>query len=384
MGIELLVYIFVYLCICVGFFDVAYLLRSRYAARVLPRRRDRFLAAAQSALNAIADNGTPDPQLRKKRIRVLSRPAQFIAFMEALQVLRERDVLLPEAYQIRLLSVFCDLCPYYRKKPSEYRAYFSYQTARLRFGDIKEPTAETRALQSRLADTLLGFLDSSSVYERENACKAILSLGSCRDALSAVNRLAQMPAHINSKLLSDQLLRFAGDQQALSRALLARFAGYPVRVALSVIDYLRLLPRDAAEQTPYFSVLCGLLADANANKELRLAAIRYFRKYCYVPAFPLLIGFVAHANTQSWEYAAVAASSLIAYPCAETRGVLEDAVASPNWYVRFNAAESLISLGADLDKIAAGHTDAYAHTMLAYRDQVNRLEKEGRVGTSWN
>lgn len=41
MRIELLVYIFVYLCICVVFFDVAYLFRSRYTARVLPRRHFR-------------------------------------------------------------------------------------------------------------------------------------------------------------------------------------------------------------------------------------------------------------------------------------------------------------------------------------------------------
>ncbi len=377
MGIELLVYIFIYLCVCVAIFDVAYLFHIRYSAWVLPKRRQRFLAQLHDRQAAETDG--PAFQVPNKLKQKLRHPPQFIAFMEALRLLQQTDANLLQQLKSGLVDLFFYLQPYYQRRTSEYRAYFTYQIAWLRFGNLTKQTPETIALLDRLAAALLDFLESESVYERENACKAIFSLGNCNNAMKAVKRFSKNPEHVNSKLLCDQMLRFTGDQKELANSLLASFDLYSPRIQVAVIDYMRFLPKSILNQQPFFPKLAALLTNDKTNKEVRLAVIRYFRRYPYPPLFPALTGFVQQFDSQNWEYAAVAASSLASYPGAATLAVLQTAVASPNWYVRFNAAESLIALGVDCQPLTAGHTDAYAREMLQYRSQVKRLEKKGQV-----
>lgn len=53
------------------------------------------------------------------------------------------------------------------------------------------------------------------------------------------------------------------------------------------------------------------------------------------------MSFVDQLRKQRWEYAAIAATALSAYPGERTVEILKEALQSPNWYVRFNAAQSL-------------------------------------------
>ena len=47
-------------------------------------------------------------------------------------------------------------------------------------------------------------------------------------------------------------------------------------------------------------------------------------------------------NTSQWEYAAISASALSAYPGDETAEHLKEMLYSSNWYVRLNSAEALV------------------------------------------
>ena len=62
--------------------------------------------------------------------------------------------------------------------------------------------------------------------------------------------------------------------------------------------------------------------------------------------------------------------------------VLKGALSSRNWYVRYNAAQSLGALGldyTDLIDIFEGD-DRYAEEMLRYRFDQNKLKEKGVNG----
>lgn len=84
------------------------------------------------------------------------------------------------------------------------------------------------------------------------------------------------------------------------------------------------------------------------------------------------------------EFAIAAATSLAAYADDESREALKEALHSPNWYVRQNAARSLKTLGVTWEEARASAAgDRYATEMLEYileaRPAVSEKKKEGEA-----
>ena len=71
-----------------------------------------------------------------------------------------------------------------------------------------------------------------------------------------------------------------------------------------MLDYIRFQSGD------YCGRMLEILRDPGRDKELRLAAIRYFGRYPYPPARPLLLGFLEDRDPTRWEYAAISATAL--------------------------------------------------------------------------
>ena len=86
-----------------------------------------------------------------------------------------------------------------------------------------------------------------------------------------------------------------------------------------------------------------------------------------------------YADSRRMEYAVVSLMALRNYPCERTLQILSRHLHNPNWYIRYNATESMEMLGIeyqDLLDVFDGQ-DRYAREMLQYRfDQRYILEKE--------
>jgi HEAT repeat protein len=125
--------------------------------------------------------------------------------------------------------------------------------------------------------------------------------------------------------------------------------------------------------------LLKVLEDESTNDEVRFCCIRYFGKYHYDPAYGLLADFAEHADSRRIEYAVVSLMALRNYPCERTVQILSRHIHHPNWYIRYNATESMEMLGIeyqDLVDIFDGQ-DRYAREMLQYQfDQRYILDKE--------
>ena len=167
----------------------------------------------------------------------------------------------------------------------------------------------------------------------------------------------------NQKLLADGLLKFTGDRTALAWFLWKRREEFDVLLLLPVMQFIRFLTDEFQEE------FLKLLHSETADKELRLEAIRYFRKYPYEAAREALKQFVRYQEYIDWEYAAMAAIALSAYPGADTVDCLKGGLGASNWYVRLNCAESLVK-GMKLPKwelydVYNGN-DRYAREILDY------------------
>ena len=70
-----------------------------------------------------------------------------------------------------------------------------------------------------------------------------------------------------------------------------------------------------------------------------------------------------------WEYKAIGASALAKYKSKEVIDVLKDALKSNNWYIRYNASESLVSLDVEYMELVDIYNgaDRYAREILEYK-----------------
>lgn len=101
--------------------------------------------------------------------------------------------------------------------------------------------------------------------------------------------------------------------------------------------------------------------------ETRFTLVRYFRRHAIPGAQPMLLLLLKGETEGRGELSIAAASSLVSYPGGETQQALQDALRSPNWHVRQNAARSLKTLGGTWEESRDGFSgDPYAAEMLRY------------------
>ena len=118
--------------------------------------------------------------------------------------------------------------------------------------------------------------------------------------------------------------------------------------------------------------------------ETRFTMIRYFRRHPFPEAKPVLLKILKGEAEGKREFAIAAATSLAAYADDESREALKEALHSPNWYVRQNAARSLKTLGVTWEEARASAAgDRYATEMLEYileaSPAVSEKKKEGEA-----
>ena len=208
--------------------------------------------------------------------------------------------------------------------------------------------------------------------------KALYSFGDEEHVVEGIKVLEQSHIFFHSKILSDGLLEFEADHDKLIALLWQSFDKFFVETQVAILNYIRFRTGDYCEN------MLEILKDKNRNQELHYAAIRYFGKYHYPPALPILLEFASDTDSLHWNYAAFSASALAIYPGEKTLEVLKKSLMSSNWYVRYNAAQSIDLLGTsyfDLMDIMNGD-DRYAREMMNYRfDRRQFNEEEAEVAT---
>lgn len=355
MKVEILIYAYLAICVSMIVFECVCIFAFRCQNSLLRRRSLALEDAMREQLRHIhAGEPVEDghtAMLRKKLVHV----EQLMAFDEALERLSIES---PEEIRDYIKSV---------------RPEFICLAIQNHYRDITEGTyfahvlGKYPILKNNPTPVILGRLmelvREPSLYAREAALKAIYSTGDCGYALQALHMVDMDGRFYHAKLLTDGLLTFGGDKQDLALSLWADFDHFSISMQKVILGFIRF---SGCELSPE---LLRILTDEHRDDELRFSCIRYFGKHPYEQAFPLLLTFVERPWDRRWEYAAVAASALSAYPGERTVAALKGALNSSNWYLRFNAARSLEEFQLtylNLIDVMDGQ-DRYAREILQYR-----------------
>lgn len=359
MGIEILLYGCGIICLSMILFNLIYTAVMRSGDKRHEGRVRRLENALLPLVGDIYRGKEPGKSYLKKLTRRLSRTK----WLTAMDSVMSRHPSVFDPCLSELAPMFTELARIYDEKGNLQSAYFAYFIGR----HPLPRSAPTDGIKS----TLVRFMNKSSLYCRVNALHALYAFGDAEAVVNAVCLLDRTGSFIHEKILQDGLLTFSGDRRALVAGLWSKFDGLSEKTQVAIINYIRYSSGDYGEK------MLELMTCANRSKELRLAAIRYFGKYRYGPAVTPLVNFTADKDPVNWEYAAIAASSLANYRGDGVTAALTDALHSPNWYVRGNAASSLTAQGLKAEDIAAAAgDDRYAREMLSYRVESAQQGKE--------
>ncbi len=226
---------------------------------------------------------------------------------------------------------------------------------------------------SELVANLRDLLDDGDSVCAEGILLAVYQIGDPHITLDVLRQVDQIDRFLHPKIVSDGLLSFAGDALSWQKLMLEHLHEFSETMQVNLLNYLRFASGDHCER------VLQMLQNEETYDEVRFSCIRYFGKYPYEPAYDLLAAFAAGIPEQRIEYAIVALAVLRRYPRQRTIDILRAQIGSFNWFVRYNATESLETLGIeyqDLVDIFDGK-DRFARDMLQYQfDQRYILDGE--------
>jgi len=368
MKIEIMIYVYIAICISLICFNSVYVFFVSHQQKRLTKETYEYYAKISEQIELIEKGVGVSHEHKKTLCRKLKRIINLTAFDRSMEKIYSERPQKAKEYLFDIYPVFMQLATVYRGRDTVKTAYFPYILSKYEILKHKEANF--------LADFIFDMLRIDNVYCRENALKALYSTGKCDYVVEALKIIDANLSFHHPKLICDGLLNFAGDKAELTIALLGALEAYSVSMQVNILNYFRFSGIRCDEK------MFEILTDENKDQEIRFSSIRYFEKYSSEAACPVIQDIAENKQGRSWEYQAIASSALKAYPGERTEHILKNNLSNSNWYVRLNSAISCEKLGYsyfDCIQIFDGD-DRYAREMLRYRFDRRAAEKEVVTG----
>lgn len=376
MFVLALVIFYALICLMMMGYCVAFTIRELQRDRALTRDAQRLAAEFQQRLSA--DRECP---MAPDDVKALAAQLRSLTGLEAFNLAAERvEAADPHALErslARIAPSFAEAASRLKERDDLTRSLFCWTCARWYRQDPVAP-AVYQALEIGLR--------SKALYTRQNALAAIASLCGPRDVAHALRTLSAFGLRHSPRLITETILAHTDGHAAddLADALLAVFDDVTDEVRVAIVNITRLsgAGQYSAQGDDRFERMHTLMIDEQADKELRLACIRYFMRNHWDHALPTLIAFAQNTDPTSWEFSAVSALALGSYPGAQTVETLRRCLSSRTWYVRHNAADSLFALGCTLDDLTdiLEGPDRFAADMVRFRWQSTQRQTPAQEG----
>ncbi len=342
------IYILVFLFLLLGIFFVLFILKVRKNNNIwLNQQIEEFILSKDALM---------DEALFSK---VIKNEQTFSSF---LNVLKRYSIEVQKKKIVSLKPFFLDSFSKIRNRSIIYQVFF------LRFLSQYPNLLEGKnnPLLTYVAECCI----SDSFYLVDQAFLTINCFGNSELVRKTLLLMNQHNINYHSKLITNSLLTFHGNDTVFCDNIAKDIKKYNANYQVALIDFLGIKKLDLSE------LILSLLVDQKEDKEVRLACIRYFSIVRYKYVRPVLYDFLKD-DVNSWEYAAIAAKALINYPGKETTNHLLEALGSYSWYVRNNAAKSIIDMN-DSDivrQMLRQISDKYAHEALVYQKSLKERKK---------
>ncbi|SDI16146.1 HEAT repeat domain-containing protein [Proteiniclasticum ruminis] len=357
MIVNVILYSYFFICMLILSYTVFYIFYNYYRKFVNRRLENKWKVLVSQQIQRQSKIGTTDSSFRKRMERDLKKPGNLMNFHLALESFNSKE----EAFRMFLHDIedsIVKLAMHYGTKGVMEKSYFCQFFSAFNKGQWS---------QEKLLYVFLEYLKPSTVYVRESVLKAIYSCGHEEWVLRFFSILTEENWFHHPKLLGDGLVLFTGDRESLAKALCERRDTFSDFIQQGIIQFISLTSDRYQEEM----LQCAV--DESKNLEIRLAALRYLKKYPYEKARPFLYDYLLNRENL-YQLRVVSARTLGSYTAKETVEVLKEALHDPNWYVRFNVSESLIELKVnlvDLKEIFLDD-DKYAKDILLYRISERR------------
>ena len=163
-------------------------------------------------------------------------------------------------------------------------------------------------------------------------------------------------------MITDGLLTYTGNKNELIEGLYQNIADFSLCYQVAILDYFRFDGEILKDR------LYQYLENKQTHKDIVCPVLRYYTKYPVEELQPLILSWMDEESVTDWECISVASSALAKYPGKDTEAALMKATRSRHWYVRFNSAKSIHTLGISNDKLIEilQGDDAYAREQLQY------------------
>lgn len=364
---ELFLYLYMASCIAVLIFNIAYIFIDRYQQKNMRKKSLDMVETIRGQMDEVEAGRKVSKEhiiLMEADLKKIKRMKAFERTMDEIQTQTSQTACDQYLKQIRI--VFIRLIPVYEKRDAIEKAYFARIIEKFRIDRGRETF-------DPLMEFLVQLTINKDVFVRENALRAVFSMGNKEAVLSAWEKMEDNYVWHNEKLLSEGLLQYTGDKEELISLLLKRCESFEVNLVLPILQFIRYYSGSFQEE-------CRKILQKETNhKELRLEALRYFRKYPYEPMREDIKKYVRYQEYVDWEYAAIAAQTLGSYPGLDTVKCLKEGLKSTNWYVRLNCAESLIVSmkipQLELFDVYNG-ADRYAREILQYVTEKSEMKEQ--------
>lgn len=339
------VYFYMGICVALMLFNIFYIFRSKFVERGTSARLRRW----QKQLHQLLARQDKQDDAIFAQLRSIN---ELMAFHSVLRTIRENNPEEVAALFRANQTAVRDLAMYYRGREPMERAFLAFVIA-----DLHEP-----AVDGPLTEILLSYMENSTVFCRENVLTALYALGNIPPIEHAFEQMNQKGWYHQPKLLSDGMIRFTGDRDALVRRMWQHRLEWADNLSIAALQLAAQLGPQFAEE------LLESLEDSRLGLEVRFAVIRYFGRWHFEPAKATLLHLLSSPEGEKAGLSIAVASALGRYPGEDTKDALKQAMHSRNWYVRRNAATSLAALGITPEDEAEvyGSGDRYSAEMLDY------------------
>lgn len=355
VGIQIIVYVYGTICLSLVAYSILYILKQKSVDKINAKRIVFWEEAITEQCSALVNGHKISEKHKSLLCKRLKHLNQLLAFQKAFQKIQEEKLSNELSnYVFEMTSVFSFLGMEYSKKDSMEKAYFAHVISICWYCNTKE--------YHMLMDTLVSYLIGSTVYCRENVLQALYRIGNIQAIENAFRILNDYQYFHHAKLLTDGLITFSGDKQLLARSLWKYHKEWNHEIVIALIQFITRCDESFKE------IFWEMINDLEVHIEIRLAIIRYYKKHYFIDAGKLLRQYVEESDEKNTTIGIVAASALENYPGEDTMLVLKKALCHRDWYIRHNAAATLVHLGItheEINEIVEG-SDHYASEMLDY------------------
>lgn len=366
MRVEIVIYIYGAVCISMIVFNIAYNFLLKRTERLTDRRCEKIKKQLEWQFLRLEKGGDVEASHRKYLRQKLKRVNRLISYDNALrEIIQTQSKMEIDKYFSQVEPEILYLAVLYSKREKMQAGYFAYF--------LSDYAVKKQRPMDSIQGVLLSYVKKENLYCRVNALKTLYRMGNAQNVVVALKAQDDNRIYINPKILTEGLLTFQGDHDDLIHRLWEEFSSFSNRTKLAVLNYIRFKTGNYKDE--FFCIM----TDEKMDKELRLSAIRYFGKYVYLPALEYLLGFVKDHDPSRWEYATVAVSSLGRYEGKDVIDALKEALHSPNWYIRYAAAQGLEEHHLDYSELfdIINGSDRYAREMMTYRLESKMIQEMG-------